>query len=147
MRILLTWDCKFSLKFPLTGSKQSLMMARCPSNLNIITLIARFMGSTWGPSGADRTQVGPMLAPWTYLSGLFMILPLNSLRPRQDRCHFADAILKWILVNENVWILMKINPELVQLKAWCQPGDKPLSEPMMVGLPMHIYVTQPQWVN
>ena len=23
------------------------------------TLIARFMGPTWGPSGADRTQVGP----------------------------------------------------------------------------------------
>ena len=27
------------------------------------TMIARFMGPTWGPSGADRTQVGPMLAP------------------------------------------------------------------------------------
>ena len=26
-------------------------------------------GPTWGPSGADRTQVGPMLAPWTLLSG------------------------------------------------------------------------------
>ena len=35
----------------------------------IPTLIARFMGPTWGPSGADRTQVGPMLAPWTLLSG------------------------------------------------------------------------------
>ena len=31
--------------------------------------IARFMGPTWGPSGADRTQVGPMLAPRTLLSG------------------------------------------------------------------------------
>ena len=28
-------------------------------------LIARFMGPAWGPSGADRTQMGPMLAPWT----------------------------------------------------------------------------------
>ena len=35
------------------------------------TLIARFMGPIWGPSGADRTQVGPMLAPWTLLSGEF----------------------------------------------------------------------------
>ena len=34
------------------------------------SLIARFMGPSWGPSGADRTQVGPMLAPWTLLSGL-----------------------------------------------------------------------------
>ena len=33
------------------------------------TLIARFMGPTRGPHGADRTQVGPMLAPWTLLSG------------------------------------------------------------------------------
>ena len=35
---------------------------------NEATLIARFMGPTWGPSGAERTQVGPMLAPWTLLS-------------------------------------------------------------------------------
>ena len=33
-------------------------------------LSARFMGPTWGPSGADRTQVGPMLASWTLLSGI-----------------------------------------------------------------------------
>ena len=32
-------------------------------------LIARFIGPTWGPLGADRTQVGPMLAPWALLSG------------------------------------------------------------------------------
>ena len=37
-------------------------------------LIARFMGPTWGPSGTDRTQVGPMLAPGTLLSGVFVFL-------------------------------------------------------------------------
>ena len=31
---------------------------------------AKFMGPTQGPSGADRTQVGLMLAPWTLLSGI-----------------------------------------------------------------------------
>ena len=35
-----------------------------------MSLIARFMGPTWGPSGAYRTQVGPMMAPWTLLSGV-----------------------------------------------------------------------------
>ena len=35
------------------------------------SLIARFVRPTWGPSGADRTQVGPMLAPWTLLSGWY----------------------------------------------------------------------------
>ena len=34
-----------------------------------LPLIARFMGPTWGPPGADRIQVGPMLAPWILLSG------------------------------------------------------------------------------
>ena len=32
-------------------------------------LIAKLMGPTWGPPGAGRTQVGPMLAPWTLPSG------------------------------------------------------------------------------
>ena len=32
--------------------------------------IARFMGPTWGVPGYDRTQVGPMLVPWTLRSGL-----------------------------------------------------------------------------
>ena len=40
------------------------------SNTGMISLIASFMGPTWCPSGADKTQVGPMLAPWTLLSGL-----------------------------------------------------------------------------
>ena len=31
--------------------------------------------------------------------------------------------------------------------AWRRPGDKPLSEPMMVRLPTHICVTRPQWVK
>ena len=33
------------------------------------TLITRFLGPTWGPSGADRTQVNPMMVPRTLLSG------------------------------------------------------------------------------
>ena len=32
----------------------------------LLYLIARFMGPTWGPSGADRTQVGPMLASMNF---------------------------------------------------------------------------------
>ena len=39
------------------------------------------------------------------------------------------------------------NPALVQMMAWHWPGDKPLSEPMMVSLLTHICVTGPQWVN
>ena len=42
-----------------------------PTNgCQMTSLIARIMGPTWGPSGADRSQVGPMLAPWSLLSGM-----------------------------------------------------------------------------
>ena len=40
------------------------------ASLGVSSLIAMFMGPTWCPSGADRSQVAPMLAPWTLLSGL-----------------------------------------------------------------------------
>ena len=32
--------------------------------------IAKLMGPTWGPPGSCRPQMGPMLAPWTLLSGV-----------------------------------------------------------------------------
>ena len=38
-------------------------------------------------------------------------------------------------------------PALVPIMAWRRPGDKPLSEPMMASLLMHICVTWPQWVK
>ena len=41
---------------------------------DVHTMIARFMGPTWGPSGAGRTQVGPMLASWTLLFGHLWML-------------------------------------------------------------------------
>ena len=43
------------------------------STYDSLPLIARFMGPTRGPFRADRTPVGPMLAPWTLLSGPFII--------------------------------------------------------------------------
>ena len=83
----------------------------------------------------------------------------NTLRPRQDGRHFPDDIFKCIFVNENLWISINISlkivpkgpinhiPAMVQIMAWRRPGDKPLSEPMMISLPTHICVTRPQWVN
>ena len=84
---------------------------------------------------------------------------INTLRPRQNGRHFPDNIFNWILLNENVWISIDISlkfvpkgtiyniPTLVQVMAWRLPGDKPLSELMMVRLQMHICATWPQRVN
>ena len=41
-----------------------------PQTIMSQSLIARFMGPIWSPSEADRTQMGPMWAPWTLLSGV-----------------------------------------------------------------------------
>ena len=83
----------------------------------------------------------------------------NTLRTRQNGRHFPDDTFKCIFLNENVWISIKISlkfvlkgainniPALVQIMAWRRPGDKPLSEPMMVSLPTHKCVTRPQWVD
>ena len=38
-------------------------------------------------------------------------------------------------------------PTLVQIMAWRRPGDKALSETVMVSLLMHICVARSQWVN
>ena len=76
---------------------------------------------------------------------------VNSLRPKQHGHQFPDDIFECIFMNENVWIfkfLLKIVPDgpikntlaLVQIMAWRQLGNKPLSEPMMVLL-QHIYAS------
>ena len=83
---------------------------------------------------------------------------INTLRPRQNGRHFADDTFKHIFLKQNVRISIKISlnfvskspidniPALFQIMAWCRPGDKPLSEAIMVSLQTHI-VARPQWVK
>ena len=98
--------------------------------------------------------------PSSNLSSQFtMHKPINTLRPRQNGRHFTDDTFKPIFLNESGWISIKISlnfvpkvpinniPALVQIMAWHRPGDKPLSEPVMVNLLTHICVTRPQWVK
>ena len=82
----------------------------------------------------------------------------NTLRLRQNGRLFADDTFKRVFLNENIRIAIKISlkfvpkspinniPVLVQIMAWHRPGDKPLSEAMLVRLPRHICITRPQWV-
>ena len=64
---------------------------------------------------------------------VMMAFPRNTSRPRHN------VIFRWVFLNENIRISINIslkiiargpinnNPALVQIMAWCQPGDKPLS--------------------
>ena len=99
----------------------------------------------------------PWCAKWSDMH--IWEMRIFTLRPRQNGCHFAANIFNCIFLNKNVWILIKVSlkfvpnvptnniPPLVLIMAWCRLGNKPLSEPMMVRLLTHIYVSQPQWVN
>ena len=104
----------------------------------------------------DR-RIVPSLTHWG--QGPLLITGINTLRARQNGHHFPDDIFKWIFLNGSVWISINISlkfvpmgpinniPTLVRVMAWRRPGDKPLSEPMMVRLPTHICVTRPQWAK
>ena len=69
VEILLDWQSEIILLYCFGEAQLVIYLSSCLSDVKS-TLKPRFMGPTWGPSGADRTQVGPMLAPWTLLSGL-----------------------------------------------------------------------------
>ena len=74
-----------------------------------------------------------------------VLLLFNIMRPRQNGRYFS-YIFKCIFFSESVWILLKISlrfvpngpinniPALVQIMAWHRQGDKPLSDPVVVGL-------------
>ena len=84
---------------------------------------------------------------------------VDSLRPRRNRRHFSDDIFKCIFLNGNIWISIKMSlklvpkspikiiPALVQIMAWCWPGDKPLSEPMVVRSLKHMRHAGDEWVE
>ena len=50
-----------------------------------------------------------LLAPSRLPQRVVGITELNTLRLKQNGCHFADAIFKHIFVNENICILIQIS--------------------------------------
>ena len=86
-----------------------------PRYITAISLIARFMGPTWGSSGADRTQMGPMLAPWTLLSGIFMFkTPKTGALLVMVFCYYFPP-LSWFIFRY-VWYMKYLFEKGVILK-------------------------------
>ena len=57
-----------------------------PTTSGLISQIARFTGPTWSPPGSCRSQMGPMLAPWTLLSGMCFQRWLHNATRRHLSC-------------------------------------------------------------
>ena len=115
--IALIW---MSLDFTDDQSTLVQVMAWCPQ------ATSHYLSKCW-----PRSPFGVTWPQW-----------VNSLRPRQNACHFADSF-KYILFNENCYILFQISlkvvskgwinskPALVQKMAWLHTANKPLSEPIL----------------
>ena len=82
---------------------------------------------------------------------LFDLIKFRPLRPKQNVRHFPDDILKWIFMNENVWIFIYnfigvcSQVPNQQYSSLFRPGDRQFSKQMMARSPTNICVTQPQW--
>ena len=76
----------------------------CPSLHVLYSQIARLMRPTWGPPGSCRPQVGPMLAPWTLLSG---VNPLITRYFFFSKCkfhfHAVHGLRKYGTSNANIF--------------------------------------------
>ena len=107
----------------------------------------------------NNFSITPTLTSHNSTYGVSYGMLINTLRPRQNDRHLADDSFTCIFLNENFQISNRISlkfvpkgpinnkPALVQIMAWRRPGDKPLSEPMMVRSVTHICVVRLQWVK
>ena len=102
------------------------------AGLYIPPLIARFMEPTWGPPGADRTQVAPMFAPWTLLSGIpghvvTKWIKTTVLNYAPSDYTWSDSIFmpilvctssfRWDVCNKVTWVVWRIDFKANKWKA------------------------------
>ena len=97
--------------------------ARPCNVISVMTLITRFMGPTWGPSGADRTQVGPMLAPWTLLSGK-AYLPGGRHHDNYPAQFTSTHLTIWVdIILVSLVMPTRRHAQIMKLVLWCNIQD------------------------
>ena len=90
---------------------------------------AKFIGPTWGPPGSCRPQMGPMLAPWTLLSGMWCNLWAFQRNLTVSGLHlfctntFMSPLV--IIPSNFVWYLLLQTRQLWSgLDRWVETGSK-----------------------
>ena len=109
------------------------------------------------------TSISPR-GQWLNSMAFVYVIIFSESMPQLPRANeYIKAKTKWhfkcIFLIENICISINISlkfvpkgninniPALLQIIASCWPGDKPLSEPMIISLLTHICISQPQWVK
>ena len=132
-------------------------------NMNGSSCVLKFiwLGSWWLEVYRMTTKHMVRLRAYVNKVSYYMIgigkWQFHTLRPRQSGRHFSDDIFKCIFFNEefefrlkchwNLFIRSSNIPALIQTMGRRRPGDKPLSEQIIVSLVTHKCVTRPQWVK
>ena len=75
------------------------------------------------------------------------IVPTLTVWTHWGRDKMADISRRHFQVHFLEWKCLNFDCNFTDYVHKIPPGDKPLSEPMMARLLMHICVTRPQWVN
>ena len=88
---LVTQKSLFTVTHALSFMSSTLIAMKYTWGAMMRTLIARFIRPTWGPSKADRNQVGPMLAPWTLLSGYLSCMLTSKLTAKRHHGQWRTA--------------------------------------------------------
>ena len=117
---------------------------------------------TWFLSAPDGPHVGPMnlairycieILPcgrqWLLTQGGWDKMAAIFLTTFSSAFSWMKSFVFWLRFHWSLFVKGAINniPALVQMMTWRRPGDKPLSDPMMVSLLLHWCITRPQWVN
>ena len=121
----------------------------CYNKIIILDHIISLSQLTQNQVHKDKATLSPVCLSWHCILLIFV----NTLRLRQDGCHFTDGIFKHIFLNENFKISIEISLKfipigpinnvsaLVQIMTRHWPGNKPSSEPMMIILLTYIFAS------
>ena len=155
----ISWDLRHFVwcYLVLTGDIASLMARETKKNIGLRLFNQNC--TCWWPSTVMCYGICRHMVPVPHIYQTMALEMLTHWGRDKMAAILQTTLSNTFFFNENVLISAKISlkfvptdpinniPALVQIMAWRRPGDKPLSEPMMVRLPMHICVTQPQRAN
>ena len=110
------------------------------------------MGSTWGPSGADRTHVGPMLVPWTLPSGDWIYpIPAPILLMSNFSHKYIDSLTVYTIVQDQAHWCVSGKLEGISVPYVKAPVHNRIEicyltwYVMYTGIMIHLWHTEARW--
>ena len=133
---LYCWVWKFEFRIPIYFTFIDYHHPKCLYVRRVMKYESQMFATIYKGVTLSR-KIECLLLRITHVTTVKKIILLNTLRTGKNGRHFADDIFKCILLNQDVWISIKISlkfvpkvpinniPALIQIMAWRRPGDRP----------------------